>query len=87
MQCLNEKEPTISNEAFEDGDEDEFITKGFYISVALGFVVGFWGFLGTLIFKKSWRYAYFELLNNAGDWVVHVTAAVHKGKLLTMIKS
>ena len=47
--CPNEKEPTISSEAAEDGDEGEFITTGLYISVPPRFVVGFWGIFGTLI--------------------------------------
>ncbi|PON42105.1 hypothetical protein PanWU01x14_284120, partial [Parasponia andersonii] len=72
--CPDEKDPTISYGATEDGDKDEFITKGFYVSVALGFVVGFWGVCGTLIFNKSWRYAYFKTLNNAGDWLYVIAA-------------
>ncbi|XP_034212710.1 receptor-like protein EIX1 [Prunus dulcis] len=32
----------------------------FYMSMALGFIVGFWSVCGTLIVKKSWRYAYFR---------------------------
>ncbi|XP_068314992.1 receptor-like protein EIX2 [Pyrus communis] len=34
-------------------DEDGLITQGFYISMAIGFVVGFWGVCGTLIFNRS----------------------------------
>ncbi|KAL6130914.1 hypothetical protein ACLB2K_069292 [Fragaria x ananassa] len=44
-------------------DADELITHG------LGFVVGFWGVCGSLIFKRSWRYAYYNLLNNLNDWL------------------
>ncbi|PRQ58052.1 putative transferase [Rosa chinensis] len=38
--------------------KDELITKGFYISMVLGFVVGFWGVCGSLIFNRSWRYVF-----------------------------
>ncbi|XP_062108895.1 receptor-like protein EIX2 [Humulus lupulus] len=86
IKCPNEKKPTTSEEAVENHYDDEFIGKGFYISVALGMVVGFWGFCGTLIFNKSWTYSYFKLLNNAEDWA-HVTAAVQKKKLLQMFRS
>ncbi|XP_062104419.1 receptor-like protein EIX2 [Humulus lupulus] len=86
IKCPNEKVPTTSDEALENHYGDEFISKGFYISVALGIVVGFWGFCGTLIFNKSWRYSYFKLLNNAEDWA-HVTTAVQKKKLLHMFRS
>ncbi|PON42108.1 Leucine-rich repeat domain containing protein [Parasponia andersonii] len=87
--CLDEEEPTMSPPT-KDGEEqeyeDNFITKGFYVSIALGFVVGFWGVGGSLIFKKSWRHAYFKLLNNAWEWA-YVTSTVYKAKLLRMIKN
>ncbi|KAL6126163.1 hypothetical protein ACLB2K_074214 [Fragaria x ananassa] len=35
-----------------EDDADEFITQGFYISLGLGFAVGFWGVCGSLIFKR-----------------------------------
>ncbi|XP_019428774.1 PREDICTED: LRR receptor-like serine/threonine-protein kinase GSO2 isoform X2 [Lupinus angustifolius] len=47
-----------------EGDDDGFISFGFYISMGLGFVIGFWGVCGTLILKTSWRYAYFQFFNN-----------------------
>ncbi|XP_062108896.1 receptor-like protein EIX2 [Humulus lupulus] len=86
IKCPNEKVPTTADEAMENHNGDEFISKGFYISVALGIVVGFWGFCGTLIFNKSWRYAYFKLLNNAEDWA-HVKATLQKEKLLRIFRS
>ncbi|KAB2620932.1 LRR receptor-like serine/threonine-protein kinase GSO2 [Pyrus ussuriensis x Pyrus communis] len=43
----------VSNE--EDKD-DQLIRYGFYISMGLGFFVGFWGVCGSLIFIKEWRY-------------------------------
>ncbi|XP_050149538.1 receptor-like protein EIX2 isoform X2 [Malus sylvestris] len=44
----------------EDGNDDKL---WFYVSVVLGFIVGFWGVCGTLILKISWRYAYFQFFN------------------------
>ncbi|TQD73113.1 hypothetical protein C1H46_041350 [Malus baccata] len=41
-----------------------------YISVALGFIVGFWGVCGPLAFSMSWRYAYFQFLSDVKDWFV-----------------
>ncbi|GLT33097.1 hypothetical protein SLA2020_077110 [Shorea laevis] len=49
----------------EKGDDYEKLY--FFLSVALGFIVGFWGVCGTLIIKKSWRHAYFRFLNKAKD--------------------
>ncbi|KAH9677438.1 Timeless family protein [Citrus sinensis] len=43
-------------------EEDQFITLGFYVSLILGFFVGFWGFCGTLLVKSSWRHHYYNFL-------------------------
>ncbi|XP_068319506.1 receptor-like protein EIX2 [Pyrus communis] len=50
----------------EDGNDDKL---WFYVSVVLGFIVGFWGICGTLILKTSWRYAYFQFFDNIKDKV------------------
>uniref|UniRef100_A0A7N2L8L8 Uncharacterized protein n=1 Tax=Quercus lobata TaxID=97700 RepID=A0A7N2L8L8_QUELO len=39
--------------------EDQFEKLWFYLSIALGFIVGFWAVCGSLLIKKSWRHAYF----------------------------
>ncbi|KAI5332444.1 hypothetical protein L3X38_022573 [Prunus dulcis] len=49
----------------EDGNEKFW----FYVSMALGFIVGFWAVFGTLIVKKSWRYAYFRWFDDIKDKV------------------
>ena len=56
-------------------DNDGFITPGFFVSLALGFVVGFWGVCGSLMFIRSWRYMYFKFLNCVYDWL-YVRVAV-----------
>ncbi|KAM5587025.1 receptor-like protein EIX2 [Rosa sericea] len=43
--------------------EDDDKKLGFYTSAVLGFVIGFWSVCGTLILKKSWRYAYFQFFD------------------------
>ncbi|XLT92393.1 hypothetical protein HN873_014068 [Arachis hypogaea] len=51
-----------------DGDDDEqFVSEVFYIAMAAGFVMAFWGVCFSLILKKSWRYAYFKLLSDVYD--------------------
>ncbi|XP_062016053.1 receptor-like protein EIX2 [Rosa rugosa] len=42
---------------------------GFYVSAVLGFIIGFWGVCGTLLIKKSWRYAYFQFFDSIYDKV------------------
>ncbi|XP_061999351.1 receptor-like protein EIX2 [Rosa rugosa] len=50
-------------------DKKEVMSKlGDYISMVLGFVVGFWGACGSLIFIRSWRYAYFNFFKALSDW-------------------
>ncbi|KAL1555568.1 receptor-like protein EIX1 [Salvia divinorum] len=38
------------------------------ISMSFGFIFGFWGVVGLFIWKKSWRIAFFNFLDVAGDW-------------------
>ncbi|XP_047952037.1 receptor-like protein EIX2 [Salvia hispanica] len=38
------------------------------ISMGFGFIFGFWGVIGSFIWKKSWRIAFFNLLDAVGDW-------------------
>ena len=35
----------------------------FYVSMTLGFVVGFWFVLGPLLLNKQWRVLYFQFLD------------------------
>ncbi|CAI9774036.1 unnamed protein product [Fraxinus pennsylvanica] len=75
--------PTIGDNA--DGmknseDEDKLIDDGFYISMAVGFIFGFWGVCGTLVFNNSWRIAFFKLWNSLMDWL-YVKIAIGKIRL------
>ncbi|KAF7820343.1 receptor-like protein EIX2 [Senna tora] len=36
----------------------------FFVSMALGFVVGFWGVVGPLLYSRSWRHAYFGFIDD-----------------------
>ncbi|KAK9933417.1 hypothetical protein M0R45_020615 [Rubus argutus] len=58
------------NKDHEDNNENLV----FYAIFVLGFVIGFWGVCGTLILKKSWRYAYFQFFDNIKDNVALVIA-------------
>ncbi|XP_073124290.1 receptor-like protein EIX2 [Henckelia pumila] len=61
--------------------ENEFITTGFYIGIALGFVTGFWGIIGTIIAKKSFRYAVFKITSDVGD-CIYLFVVLRKNRLL-----
>ncbi|XP_065035153.1 receptor-like protein EIX2 [Musa acuminata AAA Group] len=43
----------------------------FYISIVLGYVMGFWTFCGILFLKDAWRHAYFHMIDDIYDrfWV------------------
>ncbi|CAN6553691.1 unnamed protein product [Malus baccata var. baccata] len=54
----------------KDSNEDGNDKLWFYVSMVLGFTVGFWGVCGTLLVKKSWRYTYFRLFDDIKDKVM-----------------
>ncbi|XP_061357900.1 receptor-like protein EIX1 isoform X2 [Gastrolobium bilobum] len=66
-------------------DKDELITFGFYISLGLGFCVGFWAVCGTLLVKTSWRHAYFQFMNNMCDWM-YVSLAMFAARMKMKFK-
>ncbi|KAF8412997.1 hypothetical protein HHK36_000969 [Tetracentron sinense] len=50
-----------------DHNEEGSEMMWFYLCMGLGFVVGFCGVCGVLLFKKTWRYAYFRFLEDKID--------------------
>ncbi|KAG5629269.1 hypothetical protein H5410_000986 [Solanum commersonii] len=49
-------------------DKDE--VDWFYISMAIGFALSFWGVCGSLFFKRSWRHAYFRFLDRSWEMLL-----------------
>ncbi|KAL9258655.1 Receptor-like protein [Drosera capensis] len=60
--------------------EDDYEKLWFYLVIAAGFTAGFWGVVGTLVMKKSWRYAYFKLVEDLFARIC-VQVAITKNKL------
>ncbi|KAF8378106.1 hypothetical protein HHK36_029442 [Tetracentron sinense] len=59
----------------EDKDgEDDSEMLWFFVSMAFGFVFGFWGVCGTLLIKKTWRHAYFRFCDNMKDRLFVIVA-------------
>nr|GMD71512.1 receptor-like protein 12 [Ipomoea batatas] len=54
----------ISNKHENEGDDDSDEVDWFYVSMAIGFAVGFWVTCGSLFLVRSWRIAYFQFLDN-----------------------
>ncbi|KAG9441811.1 hypothetical protein H6P81_017665 [Aristolochia fimbriata] len=79
--CLtNESSNMGKGGAEKRGKEDEIEIMGLFISIALGFVVGFWAFCGLLIFKRSWRTWYYRFVDEMMD-KVFVAVAVRVARL------
>ena len=49
----------------EEGSE---LMECFYMGMGVGFATGFWIVFGSLLFKRSWRHAYFNFLYDLKDW-------------------
>ena len=64
----------------EEEEEDRFITLWFYISMGLGFAVGFLVVFGTILFSSSSRQAYFQFLDRIHNWL-YVTTALNITRL------
>ncbi|XP_073122795.1 receptor-like protein EIX2 [Henckelia pumila] len=69
--CPEDERPEnpISSENVDEIDDGKLISRGFYIAMALGFIVGFWGVFGTLALKHSWGIVCFKMVINVNDWV------------------
>ncbi|KAL7163505.1 hypothetical protein ACSBR2_039586 [Camellia fascicularis] len=68
--CLDDKSADGDHKhAGESKVVDETVFLWFYIGIGPGFLVGFLGVCGTLNFKKSWRYAYFQFIKNNYNWI------------------
>ena len=63
----NGTNPTGKGEDKDDEDGDDSELPWFFVSMGLGFIIGLWGVCGTLVIKKSWRYAYFRFVNKMKD--------------------
>ncbi|XP_059629361.1 receptor-like protein EIX2 [Cornus florida] len=59
---VNDTPSAIENGADKTGHR--FAVDWFYVSMALGFVVGFWGVVGPFLFNKSWRFVCFQFMDN-----------------------
>ncbi|CAI0454430.1 unnamed protein product [Linum tenue] len=59
--------PAPGQDGIGNGEEDEghvYEQWYFYVSIAIGFIVGFWGVVGSLALSRSWRYGYFRFIDS-----------------------
>ncbi|KAM7507941.1 hypothetical protein LguiA_018394 [Lonicera macranthoides] len=62
----------------EENSEDKYENFRLFVSIALGFIVGFWTLCGSLVIKKSRRDSYFGFLKNVKAWIVMVVSVIVK---------
>ncbi|XP_068645130.1 receptor-like protein EIX2 [Aristolochia californica] len=73
--CGQPLSPCPTNEAsphteIEKEKDDESEMTGFFVSIGLGIIVGFWGFCAVLIFKTSWTIAYYRFCDDIMEKVI-----------------
>ncbi|TYH59742.1 hypothetical protein ES332_D08G242800v1 [Gossypium tomentosum] len=61
-------------------DVKDCLSLWFFIAMAIGFLVGFWGIFGSLVINRSWRHKYFKLVSKLTDWI-RLTMALMTVKL------
>ncbi|WVZ51107.1 hypothetical protein U9M48_002284, partial [Paspalum notatum var. saurae] len=59
--CSNDSEPKHDHER----DEHGYKVLSFSFGLGVGYVVGLWMVFCTILFKKSWRIAYFQLIDKS----------------------
>ncbi|XP_057441601.1 receptor-like protein EIX2 [Lotus japonicus] len=78
----DEEAPQEPKSHKETSPEDN---KSIYLSVALGFITGFWSLWGSLLLSDTWRHTYMLFLNNIID-TVYVFTAVSAAKFQRWLK-
>ncbi|KAM7469242.1 hypothetical protein LguiA_007425 [Lonicera macranthoides] len=53
-----------------DDREDKYEKLQLFVSIALGFIIGFWSVCGSLVIKKTWRDAYFGFFKKVRDGII-----------------
>ncbi|KAL6195055.1 hypothetical protein ACLB2K_030677 [Fragaria x ananassa] len=73
-ECRKTKDTDSRNKNNQVADMKGQRIPWFYVSFALGFILGFWGVCCPLVLIKKWRYAYYQFLGNLQD-KLHVMIA------------
>ncbi|PIN09748.1 Leucine-rich repeat (LRR) protein associated with apoptosis in muscle tissue [Handroanthus impetiginosus] len=79
--CPGDKTPVGNVDETHNQEHDNiFNSKGFYVSMALGFIVAFWGVSGTLFLNKWCRITIGKMLVCVEDWL-YVKIMISKNRL------
>ena len=87
--CLGDetREASFVGPSNRDNIQDDANKIWFSGSIVLGFIIGFWGVCGTLLFNSSWRYAYFQFLNKIKDRLYMTTTTITMNRLRRSFQS
>ncbi|AET02472.2 LRR receptor-like kinase family protein [Medicago truncatula] len=66
--CNHDKVPDGDINVMAKEEEGSELMECFYMGMGVGFATGFWVVFGSLLFKRSWRHAYFNFLYDVKDW-------------------
>ncbi|KAL3714171.1 hypothetical protein ACJRO7_006156 [Eucalyptus globulus] len=80
--CPKTEAPQVAPHVPEEvaNEEGKLEKVMFYIVIMLGFATGFWGVVGSLVYKKNWRQVYFNFVDRKAD-MVYVIVAVKAAEL------
>ncbi|XP_020233658.1 receptor-like protein EIX2 [Cajanus cajan] len=69
--------------------EDSVFHEALYMSLGIGYFVGFWGLIGPILIWKPWRIVYMMFLNRFTNWVTVVNVPKfckwHKARLAALV--
>ncbi|CAL9115684.1 unnamed protein product [Musa textilis] len=65
--CPIYQTPLDARVKYEDDEKLDKLLE--YTSIMVGFMVGFWLFIGTLIMKQAIRFAFFRWIDKTSDWI------------------
>ncbi|XP_027922464.1 receptor-like protein EIX2 [Vigna unguiculata] len=68
--CPGDKTQKPKEAAIDGEEENSILYGGFYMSLGVGFFVGFWGLLGSILIWQPWRIAYMTFLNRLIDYIL-----------------
>jgi len=66
--CNHDKAPDVDTKVMAKVEEGSELMECFYMGMGVGFAIGFWIVFGSLLFKRTWRHAYFNFLYDVKDW-------------------
>lgn len=66
--CNHDEAPGGDTKLMANDDEGSELMECFYMGMGVGFATGFWIVFGSLLFKRTWRHAYFNFLYDVKDW-------------------